>query len=155
MGKRGYLLILLMASTVLAGCQNMSNREAAATVVGTVAGAVVGAQFGHHGGQVAAAAVGALLGGAVGNAIGRSADESDLREASNGFARASRVSVGETVYWHNERTGHYGSFKPVRDGHSRYGNYCREFVTNVYINGQIQRSYGTTCRQPNGTWYLI
>lgn len=35
------------------------------------------------------------------------------------------------------------------------GRYCREYQTTVVINGQSQPSYGTACRQPDGTWQIV
>jgi surface antigen len=148
-------LVLLISTGLLVGCQN-TNKETAGTVVGAVAGGVVGAQFGHGAGSVAGAAVGALVGGLFGNAIGRSLDDQDVKEANRAFATASRAPVGRTIYWNNVRTGNWGYYRPVRDGHSRFdGYYCREFVSNAVINGRVERIYGTACRHPNGTWEAI
>ena len=60
------------------------------------------------------------------------------------------------VYWTNTRTGNWGTYQPVRDGHSRYvGYYCREFVSTAVVYGRMERVYGTACRHPNGTWHAI
>ena len=32
------------------------------------------------------------------------------------------------------------------------GRYCREYAKNVTIGGRLQSSYGTVCRQPDGSW---
>ena len=32
------------------------------------------------------------------------------------------------------------------------GQYCREYQTNISVQGQWQRSYGTACQDANGTW---
>lgn len=32
---------------------------------------------------------------------------------------------------------------------------CREYQAKVMINGKPQNSYGTACRQPDGTWKII
>lgn len=89
----------------------------------------------------------------MGNAIGRTISV-DYDPASGAFLKATQVMVGETVYWQNGRTGHWGYFCPLRDGHTRYdGNYCREFMSTFCINGQIKRMYSMACRRPDGTWY--
>lgn len=142
--------------TSLTGCQAPGEKEAVGTMVGTIGGGVIGAQIGAAGGgRVAGAAIGAVAGGIAGNAIGRSLDEADGYEADMAFTRASRAPVGEVVYWNNIRTGNWGSYQPIREGHSRYGNYCRQYMTTVEINGRVERMYGTACRQPNGTWELL
>lgn len=127
--KQGMILSLLLGMTVLVGCQTYSEN--------TLNG------------------LGSREGATMGNAIGRPIG-SDERAAMGAFGRATRVVVGETVYWQNGRTGHWGSYCPIRDGHTGYqGDYCREFVTQRCLNGQIERVYGTACRRPNGTWYNI
>lgn len=96
-----------------------------------------------------------LLGSATGNAIGRTINEADLRSAEQGFYKASRVAIGEKVFWHNECSGNWGMFIPVCDSNSRLGNYCRKFATEVCVEGRVTKGYGTACRQANGNWYLL
>jgi len=96
-----------------------------------------------------------LLGNVDGNAIGRTIAVSDLRSAEKGFYKASRVALGETVYWHNECTGNWGAFVAVCDDNSQCGNYCRKFATEVCINGRATRGFATACRRANGNWYLL
>ena len=33
--------------------------------------------------------------------------------------------------------------------------YCREFTQTISIGGKIQQGYGTSCRQPDGSWKII
>jgi surface antigen len=151
--KKQIAITLVLASSLLGGCQNAGQKETAATVVGTIAGGIIGAQFGHHGGRVAGAAIGALVGALLGNAIGHKMDEEDIRSANRAFATATRAPVGQTIYWSNSRTGNWGYYRPIRDGHRRFdGLYCREFTTTATINGRTERVGGTACRHPNGTW---
>lgn len=140
----------------LCACQAPGEKEAVATLVGTVGGGVIGAQFGTGTGQWVGAGLGGITGGLAGNAIGRYIDEFDNRRANQAFQRASQVPVGEVVYWNNTRTGNWGCYKPLREGHSSVqGLYCREYETTAVIQGRKQRIYGTACRQPNGTWELM
>lgn len=149
-------LTISCALILLCACQAPGEKEAVGTLVGTVGGGVVGYQFGSGGGQYAGAGIGAIAGGLSGNAIGRHLDALDAREANAAFARASRAPVGEVVYWNNTRTGNWGCYQPMRDGHSSLqGLYCREFQTSATIQGQTRRVYGTACRQPNGTWEML
>ncbi len=154
---RRLLILSLVSSIFLLGCsQNAGQKETAATAIGAVAGGIIGAQFGHGAGRAAGAAIGALFGGLFGKAVGQSLDQEDMKEANRAFVTATRAPVGQTIYWNNARTGNWGYYRPIRDGHRRFdGYYCREFVTNATINGQTQRVYGTACRHPNGTWQAI
>jgi surface antigen len=116
----------------------------------------VGAQFGHGAGRVVGAAVGAVVGGLFGDAVGKTMADEDMREANRAFATATRAPVGQTIYWNNSRTGNWGYYRPIRDGHRRHdGLYCREFTTHATINGRTERVYGTACRHPNGVWEAI
>jgi surface antigen len=91
-----------------------------------------------------------------GNGIGRAVEGSDYFVANTAFVKATRMAVGDSAYWENGRTGNWGYYCPIRDGHTRiYGDYCRELMSTVCINGQMQRIYSTVCRHPNGTWYTI
>lgn len=33
--------------------------------------------------------------------------------------------------------------------------YCREYQTTARINGAPQKTYGTACRQPDGSWRIV
>lgn len=147
--------LVLIGAIGLSGCAPAGEKETVGTVVGAVGGAVIGAQFGHGAGSVVGGAIGALIGGILGNEVGRSMDHSDKRHAHVAFTKASRVPVGETVYWSNSNSGHWGTFRPIRDGESARGYFCREFVTTVFVHGRSERMYGTACRHADGSWHAI
>ncbi len=33
-------------------------------------------------------------------------------------------------------------------------DYCREYTSDVAVGGRLQKSYGTACLQPDGTWAI-
>jgi surface antigen len=35
------------------------------------------------------------------------------------------------------------------------GTYCREYQQEITVGGKEQQSYGTACRQPDGTWKIL
>jgi len=35
------------------------------------------------------------------------------------------------------------------------GRYCREYTTDVVIDGEAHRAYGQACRQEDGSWQII
>lgn len=155
MKYRMSLPLIILSTGLLVGCQSTGNQQVAGTVVGGATGGIIGAQFGQGMGRWAGGAIGVLAGAVAGEAIGRYLDESDNYHQRRAFTAASRAPVGETVYWENGRTGHWGWYQPCADGHSRYGNYCREFTVNTYMDGRCQKVSGTACRRPNGTWYEL
>lgn len=152
MKRANYFISLSLITAILAGCQSTHTSNSPSVLYGKI-GTTKGAAH-YHAERAAEAPLGALS-AAYGNALGRGTDPSDHRVSSHAFEKVSRMPVGEEVYWHNARTGHWGTYCPVRDGLSQCGNYCREFVTTTHINGRAERTYGTACRRPNGTWYLM
>jgi len=44
---------------------------------------------------------------------------------------------------------------PVRTYGNPAGDYCWEFRETITIGGQPRQSYGTACRQPDGTWRMV
>ena len=56
--------------------------------------------------------------------------------------------VDESGQW-ALRNSHSGPHVPVG------GTYCREYQQTVTIDGKQERSYGTACRQPDGTWKIV
>ena len=94
---------------------------------------------------------GALLGGLVGNVL----DNRDKQMASQSTHQAlESTPSGKAVAWNNPDSGHSGTVTPVRTYQSN-GVYCREYQQTVTIGGQPERSYGTACRQPDGSWKTV
>ncbi len=95
--------------------------------------------------------VDALCGNGIGRTVG-----SDYFASNGALFKATQVATGDSVYWQNGRTGSWGYYCPIRDGHTRIqGDYCREIMSTISANGRVQRIYNTICRRPNGTWYQI
>ncbi|HLO78980.1 MAG TPA: RT0821/Lpp0805 family surface protein, partial [Magnetospirillum sp.] len=54
--------------------------------------------------------------------------------------------------WNNPDSGHYGTVTPTRTYEAAPGQYCREYQQTINVGGQEQRSFGTACRQSDGSW---
>lgn len=63
--------------------------------------------------------------------------------------------TNEAGAWVNPDTGRSGSLLPVRTFQNEDGQYCREYVTTIFIDGEEQQGYGTACRQPDGNWKIV
>lgn len=147
---------VLAACLLVAGCASLNGpKQSAGTFVGAGAGALAGSQFGKGDGKLVAVAIGTLLGAMVGSEIGASMDERDRQMATNAFYRSANSNLGTTVNWNNPRTQNHGNFRAVRDGVANDGRYCREFITEVYVDGRAQRSSEIACRNANGQWRFI
>jgi hypothetical protein len=80
-------------------------------------------------------------------------NEQQQREHEAAQVRATTAPIGETIYWHEGSAS--GNVTPTREGSSSTGRYCREFQHEVTVGGRKERSYGTACRQPDGSWEVI
>lgn len=132
------------------------NKSDIGTVLGGVGGAVIGSNIGKGKGNVAAIAAGTLLGAALGNSIGRSLDESDLR-AHNQYATQALETYppGQALPWNNPQTGVSGTIVPNQYYQTQGGQYCREYTDTIMVGGRSEQSYGTACRQPDGSWQRV
>jgi surface antigen len=131
------------------------DKSTGGTVLGAIGGGVAGAQFGHGSGKIAATVVGTLLGAFVGHEVGASLDRADQLAAQNATQAAVQAPLGQAISWNNPENGHSGVITPTRDGTDSNGNTCREFQQTVTIDGKSEQAYGTTCRQPDGSWKVI
>jgi len=145
--------VATVATFALASCTTIGDNPKAA--IGGLGGATVGgliaAAAGGGGAGIAAGVIGgALLGGLVGNYL----DDRDKKMAADSANRAlESAPSGQSVAWHNPDSGHSGTVTPVRTYQSG-GTYCREYQQTVTIDGKPQQSYGTACRQPDGSWKI-
>ena len=154
--SRKFFTVAAIAGTlVTAGCASDAGpNQTGGALLGAGLGALVGSQFGHGDGRLAATAIGTLAGAAIGSNVGKRLDDQDRQRMHDAEARAYNAKVGETIVWNNPDNGHGGSVTPTRDGR-RGDEYCREFQTEIIIGGQKEKSYGTACRQPDGSWKIV
>ena len=148
----------LMASALaLSGCaaDGSNQKETLGTLLGAAAGAWAGSFIGHGDGRIVATAAGTMLGAAIGNQVGRSMDELDRMKAQQAQQYAYDAPIGEAIVWNNPDSGNYGNVTPVKDVYTNSGRYCREFQTEVTVDGQQQNGYGTACRQEDGSWQIV
>jgi surface antigen len=145
--------VVTVAALALGSCATIEDNPKAA--IGGLGGATVGgliaAAAGGGGAGIAAGVIGgALLGGLVGNYL----DDRDKKMAADSAHRALETAPsGQSVAWNNPDSGHSGTVTPVRTYQSG-GTYCREYQQTVTIDGKPQQSYGTACRQPDGSWKI-
>jgi surface antigen len=66
-----------------------------------------------------------------------------------------RVPSHETVVWRNPDNAAEYRVVPVRTYRQTSGRYCREYRATAVIDGHEQHSYGTACRQPDGSWQIV
>src|SRR5262245_16346824 len=148
------IAMVALAVGVFTGCETMNGQPK--TAIGGLGGAAVGgliaAAAGGGGSAIAASVIGgALVGGLAGNLL----DDRDKRMANDAAQRALETAPsGKAVAWTNPDSGHSGTVTPVRTYESN-GNFCREFQQTVTIGGKPENSFGTACRQPDGSWRIV
>ncbi|MCR6632368.1 MAG: RT0821/Lpp0805 family surface protein [Magnetospirillum sp.] len=132
------------------------NKQTGGAVLGGVGGAVAGAQFGKGTGNIAMTAVGTLLGAFIGSEVGQSLDRADQTYANQAGQQAfENARTGEAIAWNNPDSGHAGTITPTRTYEQAPGQYCREYQQTVTVGGKKQDSFGTACRQPDGSWRVM
>ena len=146
--------VVVLAAWVCTGCE--TGQGGSRTAIGGLGGAAVGgliaAAAGGGGTAIAASVIGgALVGGLAGNLL----DQRDRRLADEAAQRAFETAPsGRAVAWTNPDSGHSGTITPVRTYESN-GRFCREFQQTVTIGGRPENSFGTACRQPDGSWRIV
>jgi surface antigen len=154
--RRGFALVVLIVGVVfgLAGCENgLGPKATIGGLGGATAGGLLAAGLGASPAGIAGSVI---LGGLVGGAVGDRMDAADRKEANGAAARAfESAPAGNSVAWQNPGSGDSGTVTPTRTYQSASGQYCREYQQTVIIEGREQRSYGTACRQPDGSWKLM
>jgi surface antigen len=151
------LPVIVAAAFATPSCQNGSSSFGPKTGLGAALGAAGGGLLGAAaGGGGAGIAAGVLLGGLLGGATGSALDDQDRRTAAMTTQRAlNSQPSGTPTAWHNPDSGASGTVTPTRTFQNQSGQYCREFEETVTIGGRPQRSFGTACRQPDGSWRMV
>lgn len=151
MKKLVTLIVVLLASASLIGCQNMSKQDVG-VISGGVAGGLLGSTIGGGTGKILAVAAGTIAGAMIGGSIGQDMDANDRYRMN---AALDNNSVGQPAYWRNQRSGAAYKVVPVKNVSVSGNKYCREYRTMVDIAGKKQQMYGTACRQPDGSWKAV
>lgn len=128
------------------------NRQLLGSVVGGAIGGLLGSQVGDDTTRVVATAGGTFLGILIGGEIGRSMDQIDRRCAGQVLEHAPD---NETIVWNNPDQGARYQVTPSGSYNDAEGRYCREYQSTAVVGGKTQQTYGTACRQPDGSWKLV
>jgi surface antigen len=166
------VLVVVGASSLVAGCGAPGSRQQAGTGIGAVAGGITGSLIARHAGlnPIGGAVIGAVAGGVVGSAIGKSLDDEERRQLALASELAAEQPVVKSVppkkvQW--KRTDPQtntvtasGWVVPKADPYQKPdGTTCREVTQSVSKNGQTQSQDVTLCRtqvaQADGSNWVI
>ncbi|MEN8182867.1 MAG: RT0821/Lpp0805 family surface protein [Myxococcota bacterium] len=125
-------------------------------VLGSLGGAAAGAGIAAlAGGSTGWIVAGGLIGGLAGGAIGKKLDDKDKQKAAAAAHEAFESNrTGQSSTWTNPDSGNRGEVTPTRTYQLADGQYCREYTQDIYIGGEKHESYGTACRQADGSWKI-
>jgi len=144
-------LIFVFAITLgLAGCQSSPTQEDTGRVIGAVVGGVLGSNVGGGKGKTAAIIAGTILGGYFGGKIGKTMDENDRYRANQAI---ETTPTNQASSWRNPDNGNEYTVTPTRTYSTNDGP-CRDYTTEVIIDGRRETATGTACRE-NGTWRVV
>ncbi len=86
------------------------------------------------------------------------------KRPSRGIARRDEICFSQsfehapdhrTVAWTDATHTVQFSVIPMRTIQTSDGRFCREYAAKATINGHAADVYGTACRQPDGSWFLV
>jgi surface antigen len=142
-------LTLTSCQTVGEGISNNPKTTTGAMLGAAGGGLIAAAAGGGAAGIVGGVLLGGLLGGAIGNHLDQKDKELAMRNAQRTFESGR---TGQTTTWRNPDSGNYGEVTPTRTYQGSGGAYCREYQQEITVGGEKHKSYGTACRQPDGSW---
>jgi len=149
---------LVLLVFVVGGCAELGEKiqDNPKAVLGSVGGAAAGGLIAAAAGGGAGWIVGgALLGGLLGGYIGNRLDARDKRMAAEAAAQAFENNrIGQASVWNNPDSGNSGSITPTKTYQLANGQYCRHYEQTIQIGGEPHQTYGTACRQADGSWRI-
>ncbi len=132
--------------------QRFCNRDLIGAALGGATGGLIGSNLGKGKGRTVATVGGVLVGLFVGGRIGRNMDQLDQACAGQVL---EHVPDRQTVAWQGQNQGDGYWVTPTRSYDAGNGRYCREYTSDAIVGGQKQQTYGTACRQPDGSWEIV
>ena len=132
--------------------QRFCNRDLIGAALGGATGGLIGSNLGKGKGRTVATVGGVLVGLFVGGRIGRNMDQLDQACAGQVL---EHVPDRQTVAWQGQSQGDGYWVTPTRSYDAGNGRYCREYTSDAIVGGQKQQTYGTACRQPDGSWEIV
>lgn len=132
--------------------QRVCNRDLIGAALGGATGGLIGSNLGKGKGRTVATVGGVLVGLFVGGRIGRSMDQLDQACAGQVLEHAPDR---QTVVWQGQNEGDGYWVTPTRSYDAGNGRYCREYTSDAIIGGRKQQTYGTACRQDDGSWQIV
>jgi len=139
-------IVALLFLLLLSSCATRGQTGAAG---GAAGGALIGQAIGHNTG---ATLIGAAVGGLLGYIVGNEMDKYDRDRLSNTYEQGAS---NQRSSWVNPDSGNRYAVTPepsYQDSSSR--QVCRRAEIEAVIDGEVERTYSTACRNQYGQWEL-
>ncbi len=142
-------LTAIIALCFLLTLSSCATKGQTGAVGGAAAGALIGQAIGHNtGATLIGAAVGSMLGYIVGNEM----DKYDRQQLNHVYDRG--VS-NQRSSWVNPDTGNQYAVTPQPAFQDpRTSRICRRAEIEAVIDGKVEKTYSTACRDEYGRWEL-
>lgn len=149
---------LLMSCSSVEQSKQGASKQSIGTAIGATAGATLGLSMSEDPRQqaISVALLGAL-GAGFGNVVGKSLDQRDQRLIANAAEQAlTYAPSGTKISWRNPDSGNYGYVEPIKTWQPKSRRYCREYRTQIIVEGKEQTGYGIACRdQGDQEWRMV
>jgi len=147
--------LCLIAS--LAACSWSEDRTAkVGGAAGGILGGVLGSKMGKGVGRDAAIIMGATLGAMWGQDIAKGMTDVDKIFAERTTKDTLEYGKpGTKSTWSNPDSGNSGSVTAGDTYQNDEGEDCRQFETDVDVEGEQRAAKGTACRMSDGAWQVV
>lgn len=147
--KANLYVALCCVIFLLSGCANSRGQnESSGMIIGGILGGVLGHGVGGGHGQTAATIIGSLIGTSIGGNVGRVMDQNDRIKVAHSL---ENVRTGVESSWRNPDSGYQYRVVPTRT-YQENALPCREYQVDATLGGNVEKIYGTACRQADGSW---
>ena len=151
----------LLVAALLAGCAQMQSagnsiENNPKAVLGSLGGAAAGGLLAAAlGGKAPVVIASALAGALIGGYVGHKLDAKDKQMAAQAATLAfERNASGQPSVWNNPESGNHGQVVPTHTYQLASGQYCREYTQTIWVGNDPEKTSGTACRQPDGSWQV-
>jgi surface antigen len=128
------------------------NRDLLGAALGGTAGGLLASEVAESEARGVAIAAGVIVGATIGGGIGRSMDRMDQRCLGQVLEHAPS---NQDVAWKNPDSETQYSVTPARTYQDDAQRYCREYRAKAVLAGEPEETWGTACRQPDGSWQIV
>ena len=158
------IIPILLASTILFGCEGKTHKQAAGEIgaaVGAAAGVGVAVLTGSDSGIVDTGVAigfmaGGIVGGLIGEFIGEKLDEHDAMKAELASLTALKADDEKPVAWKSDKNENVnGEVRVIETSKSASGSQCKTVNHMLNINGKEELVEQKYCLDSEGSWRLV